>query len=97
MAQKGCKRGEGGLVLCVEYSGNEILSGFVDNAGPSTKPDASGGFAGQIGWKECALQCAVIVRSPLRAQRRRGALPHTVNGTVRRAALASSTRGCAYA
>lgn len=65
MAQKGCKRGEGGLVLCVEYSGNEILSGFVVTTGVTTKPDAISGFADQIAWEECAPQCAVRVRSPV--------------------------------
>jgi len=54
-------------------------------------------FAGQSGWKECALRCAVIVRSPVRAPRRRGALPLAAGGTLRRAAPASSTRGRAYA
>ncbi|GAB6126139.1 hypothetical protein JCM14124_18450 [Humidesulfovibrio idahonensis] len=48
---------------------DEILSGFVDSTGPSTKPDSSGGFAGLTGWEECALQCAVIVRSPVCAAR----------------------------
>jgi len=71
---------------------DEILSGFVDNAGPSTKPDASGSFARQIGWEECALQCAVMVRSPVRAQKQRGALPLAVSGTVRRAVTRSRSR-----
>jgi len=76
---------------------NEILSGFVVTAVATTKPDSSGGFAGQVGWEECAPQCAVMVRSRVRTGRPRGALPHAIQGTIRRAATASSTRGRAYA
>jgi hypothetical protein len=57
--RSGSKSGEGGHRKISEAGGrgrgeekkhlNEILSGFVDNAVPSTKPDSSSGFARQIG------------------------------------------------
>ena len=34
----------------------------------AAKPDAISGFAGQIGFRECARQCAVMVRRPVRAR-----------------------------
>lgn len=86
MSQKGCKRGEEGLVLCVEYSGNEILSGFVVTAGMTTKPDSGGSFARQIGWEECAPQCAFMVRRRVRAREgREERSPSPSCGTIPRA------------
>lgn len=46
-----------------EIRGSNV-SGFVVTAGMTTKPDSSGGFAGQIEWEECAPHCAAFVRSP---------------------------------
>jgi hypothetical protein len=48
----------------------------------AAKPDAISGFAGQIGFRECARQCAVMVRSPMRAQ----------NGSAERSTTPSRAR-----
>ncbi len=47
----------------------------------AAKPDAISGFAGWIVSEECALQCAVMVRRAVRAQKRCGALPLAVSNT----------------